>query len=394
MENITCPGFKAAGVASGIKKNGESDLGIIFSTVPSNVAGIFTRNRVPAAPVLLDRKRIEAGVCRAVIANSGNANCCTGDQGMQDAVSMAAAAANALRIPEESVLVGSTGVIGAFMPIHTVEAAIPDLVESISPKGFIDFARAIMTTDTVPKLVSKQGRIDGKPFTITGAAKGVGMIEPNMATMLCFLCTDVGAEPTTLRQCLVASAEQSFNRITIDGDMSTNDTVVLMANGVSEIEIGSPEARQVFQNLLDDVTLQLARMIVKDGEGATKLVEISVKGALSDEDARTVAQSVANSSLVKTALFGEDANWGRVIMAVGKADVEVDPKKIDIFFDDVPMCKNGLSCGEAVEEDATRVLKKPEFAVSIDLHLGQGAASMLTCDFSVDYVKINADYRS
>jgi glutamate N-acetyltransferase/amino-acid N-acetyltransferase len=394
MENIKCPGFKAAGVASGIKKNDEPDLGIIFSEVPSNVAGIFTRNRVQAAPVLLDRQRIESGSCRAVIANSGNANCCTGEQGMRDAVSMAAAAAKALRIPEESVLVGSTGVIGAFMPINKVKAAIPGLVESLSSGGFVDFARAIMTTDTVPKSVSRQGEIDGKPFTVTGAAKGVGMIEPNMATMLCFLCTDIGAEPKTLRQCLMNSAEQSFNRITVDGDMSTNDTAILMANGVSGIEIWNPGDRRIFQNILDDVTLQLARRIVKDGEGATKLVEISVKGALSDADARTVAQSVANSSLVKTALFGEDANWGRVIMAVGKAGVEIDPKKIDIFFDDVLMCKNGLSCGEAVEEDATRVLKKPEFSIFIDLHLGQGAASMLTCDFSVDYVKINADYRS
>jgi len=394
MDKIVCSGFKAAGVAAGLKKNGETDIGIIFSTVPANAAAVFTKNRVQAAPVLLDKERIKSGVCQAVIANSGNANCCTGDQGMQDAVSMAEWVASGLGIPDESVLVASTGVIGSSLPMKTVEAAIPDLIHNVSPEGFSDFARAIMTTDTVPKAVSRQGEIDGQTFTIIGVAKGSGMIRPDMATLLCFVCTDIGAEPEILKETLGVAVENTFNRITVDGDMSTNDTAIIMANGVSGAKIQSSAHQQVFQGLLDDLLIQLAKMLVKDGEGATKLVEISVRGALSDEDARAVADTVAHSNLVKTALFGEDANWGRIIAAAGRANVFIDPDKTDIFFDDVLMCKNGAGIGESVEAEATKVLRKSEFSISIDLNMGNGYASIFTCDFSLDYVRINADYRS
>jgi len=394
MENLICPGFMAAGVASGLKKAGEKDLAIIFSKIPAKVAGVFTSNKIKAAPVLLDMERIKSGIGQAVIVNSGNANCCTGDKGLDDAKTMAGSAALGLGIPEDLVLVCSTGVIGEPLPIDKIRRAIPGLIDFLRPEGVYDFARAIMTTDTVPKSVSRQGKIDGNPFTVIGVTKGSGMICPDMATMLCFICTDIDADHELLKNLLDKAARRSFNRITIDGDTSTNDTVIIMANGFSGAVIKSSEHIDYFQNLLDDLLIDLAKQIVRDGEGATKLVEIYVRGALSDNDAHKIASTVANSNLVKTALFGEDANWGRIIAAAGRAKVPLDQGKINIFFDDVLMVKNGMGCGKAVEAEATKVLKKPELRISIDLNMGSGCASVFTCDFSVEYVKINADYRS
>jgi glutamate N-acetyltransferase/amino-acid N-acetyltransferase len=394
MGIIMCPGFEAAGIAAGLKKKEKKDLGLIFSKVPANAAGVFTRNRVKAAPVILDRKRIKEGVCRAVIVNSGNANCCTGEQGIRDAETMAALSASELGISEDQVLVASTGVIGEPMPMEKIESAIPRLVRSLQPEGISDLARSIMTTDTVPKMVSEQGIVDGKTFTVTGVAKGAGMIRPNMATMLCFLCTDVSASPEILKETLTTAVNRSFNRITIDGDTSTNDMVLMMANGLSGVVLQHSAHKDVFQKILDSVLIDLAKQLVRDGEGVTKLVEIIVRRAFSDVDAEKVADTVAHSPLVKTAFFGEDANWGRIIGAVGRAGVDIDPDRIDLYFDDVQMVKFGMSCGKDVEAEATRVLKKSEFAVTIDLNLGKGFGSMITCDFSVDYVKINADYRS
>lgn len=394
IKKILCPGFKAAGIACGLKKNGKKDLGLIFSTVPANVAGVFTKNKVQGAHILLDRKRIKSGLCQAVVVNSGNANCCTGKQGINDAKNMAMVCASELGISEELVLVASTGVIGEPLPIEKIKKASPGLVKALAAEGFDDLAKAIMTTDTVPKIVSIQGDIEGKTFTITGVAKGSGMICPNMATMLCFICTDIKASPQFLHKALDDATKRSFNRITIDGDMSTNDTVIIMANGVSEAVVQSSTKNNSFQKALNEVMLTLAKKLIKDGEGATKLVEIVVKGALSDTDAYKIADTVANSNLVKTAFFGEDANWGRIVAAAGRADAPVNPDKIDIFFDDIMMVKNGLGCGKAAEAASTKVLKKPEFAVLIDLHQGKGFSSVLTCDFSIDYVKINADYRS
>ena len=394
MKIIMCSGFKAAGVASGLKKNGQKDLGLICSRVPANVAGVFTKNRVKAAPVLLDMELIKSGVCQAVIVNSGSANCCTGEQGMRDAEAMASLAASELGISNDLVFVASTGVIGEPLPIEKIKTAIPDLVKSLQPEGIPDLARSIMTTDTVPKMVSAQGIVEGKTFTVTGVAKGAGMIRPDMATMLCFVCTDVGAAPEILKETLVKAAHRSFNRITIDGDTSTNDTVLVMANGLSGAVIRSVAQRDIFQKVLDEIFLDLAKQLIRDGEGVTKLVEIMVRGAVSDSDAWKVADTVAHSPLVKTSFFGEDANWGRIVGAVGRADAKVDPDKIDIYFDDVQLVKAGISCGKAVEAEATKVLKKSEFVVTVDLNMGRGSDLMYTCDFSVDYVKINADYRS
>ena len=394
MTNIMCSGFKASGLAAGIKKKGEKDLGLMVSRVPATVAGVFTKNQVKAAPVILDRRRIKTGVCQAIIVNSGNANCCTGEQGIRDAETMARVAGSELGISEDLVLVASTGVIGEPLPIEKINAAIPPLVNSLQFEGIPNLARAIMTTDTVPKMVSAQGVVDGKTFTVTGVAKGAGMIRPDMATMLCFVCTDVKISSEILKEILVNAVNRSFNRITIDGDTSTNDTVVVMANGLSGAVIQSSAQKEIFQKISDEIFLDLAKQLVRDGEGVTKLVEIVVRNAVSDSDARKIADTVAHSPLVKTAFFGEDANWGRIAGAVGRAGVQLDPDKIDVYFDNVQMVKAGMGQGKTVEADATRVLKRPEFTVTIDLNSGSGSGSILTCDFSVDYVRINADYRS
>lgn len=394
MEKIMCPGFLFSGIESGLKKKGGKDLGLIYSEVPANVAGLFTRNRVQAAPVRIDRDRIQSGICQAVIVNSGNANCCTGDRGVRDALAMAKAAATQLGISEDSVLVSSTGVIGEPLPIEKIETAVPDLIKTADGEGIYNLAEAIMTTDTEPKVVSGQGQIDGKVFTVIGVAKGSGMIRPDLATLLCFIVSDISASSELLKEMLQAACDVSLNRITIDGDTSTNDTVLLLANGESDIIVKSTVHKKIFQRVLDEVVFNLAKLLVKDGEGATKLVEIIVKGAETDKNARLVADAVAHSNLVKTALFGEDANWGRILAAAGRAGVSIEPDKIDIFFDAVQMVSKGVGCGKSAEAQATEVLKKPEFAITIDLHLGNGWAFVYTCDFSVDYVKINADYRS
>jgi len=394
MENVTCKGFKAAGVASGLKKNGGKDLGLIYSEVPATAAGVFTKNLVQAAPVLLDRERIKSGKCQAVIVNSGNANCCTGEQGMRDAIAMAGFAASGLAISEDMVLVASTGVIGQPLDTGKIEDAMPELVKDIKPDGMANFAEAIMTTDKVPKVVSRQGEMEGKPYTVTGVAKGSGMIRPDMATMLCFVISDITISHDLLTEALLSATDKSFNKITVDGDTSTNDTILVLANGLSGATLKNPAHKESFQIVLDEILTDLAKMVVKDGEGATKLVEIIVKGALTNKDAYKIADTVSNSNLVKTALFGEDANWGRILAAAGRAGVKIDPYKADIFFDDVMIAKDGMWCGERAEEEAAKILKRDEFIISIDLNMGQGAASIFTCDFSVEYVRINADYRS
>jgi glutamate N-acetyltransferase/amino-acid N-acetyltransferase len=389
-----CPGFQAAGVICGLKENGRKDLALIYSEVPANVAGVFTQNRIQAAPVLLNRQRITRGVCRALIVNSGSANCCTGEQGMRDAMNMAGFAAAGVGVAEDEVLVSSTGVIGEPLPMEKIKIAVPALIGALHGEGIHDFAEAIMTTDTVPKVISRRGELNGKVFTVTGVAKGSGMIRPDMATMLCFVMTDIHASPVLLKEMLKAAVDLSLNRITVDGDTSTNDTVLLMANGQSGAEVLNDAQREVFQPVLHDVLITLAKWLIKDGEGATKLVEIVVTGAGSDQDARRIADTVSNSNLFKTALFGEDANWGRILAAVGRAGVAVDPEKMDVWFGPVLMVQDGMSCGKTAEAEATKILKQSEFDITIDLKSGRGHAAVFTCDFSIDYVKINADYRS
>jgi len=394
MTAITCKGFQAAGIHSGLKNNSDRDLGLIYTKAPATVAGVFTQNRIKAAPVLISQRRVEGGTSHAIIANSGNANCCNGAQGHQSALDMAGAAASKLGLKEKDVLVASTGVIGEIFPIEKVKNAVPTLINVLKPDGFEDCATAIMTTDTVPKLIHRQGRFQDQTYNLVGMAKGSGMIAPNMATMLCFICTDISMPQDLLQELLATGVDKTLNRICIDGDTSTNDTTLILANGQSKVSIDSMDQAGEFQLLLEQVLNGLAKSLVKDGEGATKCVDIVVRGAMSNPDAHTIANTISTSPLVKTALFGEDANWGRFIAAAGRAGVPIEPDRIDIYFDQVQMTRNSLGCGKEAEKLATRVLKKPEFSIVMDFNMGEGSASVLTCDFTLDYIKINADYRS
>ncbi len=393
-QKIQCRGFLAGGVAAGVKKNNTLDLGLIYSRQPAAAAGVFTRNQVKAAPVVVSQTHVTGGVAHAVIVNSGNANCCNGQQGDRDARRMAEIAAAGLDLPLETVLVGSTGVIGQPLPMDKIEHAGSQLISALKPDGFDDFARAIMTTDTVPKLIRSCVDLDGQPFVLVAAAKGAGMIRPDMATMLCYVCSDVKIAPNLLQVCLKKAVDRSLNCISIDGDTSTNDMVLVMANGVSGVAIESAGAQKIFQKALDALLMDVARSLVKDGEGVNKVVDVIVQGAATDEAAIRVADAIAHSPLVKTAFFGEDANWGRIMCAAGRAGVPLDPNHIDIYFNQVKMVGGGQGCGPQAEAEATQVLRQSEFAVTLDLHQGQGQAAILTCDFSIDYVKINADYRS
>jgi glutamate N-acetyltransferase/amino-acid N-acetyltransferase len=313
---------------------------------------------------------------------------------MRNAVASAAAVASELKISEDRILVASTGVIGEQLRVDKIKRAVPELIRNLSSDGFSDFAHAIMTTDTTAKIVSRQGQLGEKTFTVLGVAKGSGMIRPDMATMLCFVCTDLKIAPDVLKETIVSATEHSFNKITVDGDMSTNDTVIVLANGACGATVEKSSEKSAFQDVLDDVLFELAKMIVRDGEGATRLVEIVVKNASSDEDAKAAADAVANSLLVKTALFGEDANWGRIMAALGRSGAKVVPEKVDVYFDQIRLVQNGLLSSAYLEKDAERILKQNEYVISMDLKLGNGSASVFTCDLSVDYVKINADYRS
>lgn len=389
-------GFKFAACPAGIRRSGRPDLALVYSEVPARCAGVFTTNKVMAAPLLVTSPRIKQGSCQAILVNSGNANACTGEQGLRDALRCGELAAVSLGIPESLVAVSSTGVIGQPLPMDKLERHIPTLASRLQAGDAPAVAQAIMTTDSFPKVSAATGTVDGEPYSILGVAKGAGMIHPNMATMLAFVLTDTKVAPVFLDRALRRAVERSFNSITVDGDTSTNDMVLILANGLAgerEIEEGTPEG-DGFARHLEEVLLDLAKMIVRDGEGATKLVEIRVKGARSAEDAKMAARSVATSSLVKTAFFGEDANWGRIIAAVGYSGALIDPEKAAIYFNEVAVAKNGLSTGKELEDEATKVLKTAEFTVTVDLGLGAGEAVYYTSDLTYEYVKINAAYRS
>jgi glutamate N-acetyltransferase/amino-acid N-acetyltransferase len=389
-------GFKFSAVEAAVKKPGRLDLALIYSERPAAVAAVYTTNKVKAAPVLLSMERTRNGVGQALVVNSGNANACTGSRGMDDARETARLVAEGLGIPDEAVLISSTGVIGQHLPMERIRKAISPLVEGLSEGVLADLAAAIMTTDTFPKMAVREGAAGGIPYTIAGVAKGAGMIMPNMATMLAFVVTDAAVDPDWLSPAFREANDASFNIISVDGDTSTNDTSLIMANGAAgniPIRPGTPEAAQ-FEGLLRELLLALARDIVRDGEGATKFVEITVTGAVSNAEAKRAAMAVANSSLVKTAFFGQDANWGRILAAVGYSGAEVDQDRVTLAFDDVRMVQDGVFVGGDAEERGTAVLRKKEFAVTVDLRLGSGRATVYTSDLSYDYVKINADYRT
>jgi len=389
-------GFLFSGISAGIKKDGKRDLGLIYSDVPAQVAGLFTTNAVKAAPVLLDMERMKRGLCQAIVVNSGNANACTGSQGLRDAKRVSSLVAKELKIDERLVFPSSTGVIGSRLPTKKIEEGIPELIDQLSSEGLMKTVEAMMTTDTFPKVEVATCRIKGKQVKLCGVVKGAGMIRPDLATMLSFLVTDACVKARLLQEMLERAAEASYNRITIDGDMSTNDTVLLLANGKAGYPYLSrmDSDAQAFQSMLSKVCLSLAESVVKDGEGATKLVEILIKGARNMEEAKQAAYAVAHSPLVKTAFFGEDANWGRILCALGYSGVPIDPTKIDLFFDQLPVVKKGVGVGPRLEEKAGQLLKKKSFKVTADLHQGKSQFSVLTTDLSLDYVKINASYRS
>ena len=389
-------GFLFSGISAGIKKNRKRDLGLICSEVPAQVAGIFTTNAVKAAPVQLDMGRIKRGLCQAVVVNSGSANACTGSRGLKDARRVSSLVATRLGIDERLIFPSSTGVIGSPLPMKKIERGIPELIENLSPGGWMNTVEAMMTTDTFPKVEAATCRIKGRRVKLCGMVKGAGMIRPNLATMLSFLVTDAHIQSSLLQEMLERAAETSYNRITIDGETSTNDTVLLLANGMA----GHPSLNRMdrdgeaFQSMLSKVCRNLAESVVKDGEGATKFIEIVIRGARNKEDAKQAAYAIAHSPLVKTAFFGEDANWGRVLCALGYSGARINPNRIDLFFDKFPVVKNGMGVGSRLEEKAGQVLKKKSFKIMVDLHQGTGSFSVLTTDLSIDYVKINASYRS
>ncbi len=393
---VTAPqGFKAAGLTCGIKKNQQPDLALIYSEVTADGAGIFTTNQVQAAPVLLSKEHLKQGKVRAIIANSGNANACVGAVGMEAARRMAAAAGKAFNIPTESVLVASTGVIGIALPVEKIETVLAEKSDFLTDTGSAAAAKAIMTTDTFPKEVAVEIELGGKTVRIGGIAKGSGMIHPNMATMLGFITTDARIEQPILQKAIAAAGERSFNRITVDGDTSTNDCLFVLANGLASNPpiTATKDDYQVFVQALTYVCLELAKMIARDGEGATKLVEISITGAGTEEEAVKVGKSVATSNLVKTALFGEDANWGRILAAVGYSGIKIDPDRINISLGDLPVYQQGI--GLVFDETkAKQILSQKEILIKIDLGGGTEAASVWTCDLSYDYVKINGSYRT
>lgn len=389
-------GFKFSAVEAAIKKPGRKDLAMIISEKTATACAVFTTNAVKAAPVLVSAEHIKNGMAQALIVNSGNANACTGEQGMAAARETVHLVARKLGISVEEIQVSSTGVIGVQMPMDRVRAAIPDLIEGLSSGTLNNVAEAIMTTDTFPKMEVRSGQAGGISYTVAGIAKGAGMIMPNMATMLAFIITDAKVDPAVLEKSFRCAVDTSFNAITVDGDTSTNDTCLIMANAMAEnpvISAGSPEAEK-FELLLHDVLLALAKKIVKDGEGATKFVEIRITGAKSDADAKRAALSIANSCLVKTAFFGQDANWGRIFAAVGYSGAEIDPSQLSLRFDDVCMAQKGVFAGGNSEALGTEVLRKSEFTVTVDLGLGNSSATVYTSDLSHEYVSINADYRT
>lgn len=394
--NFVVQGFKAWGVHCGIKKEGKKDLAVIFSDRPAAAAGVFTKNKVKAAPVLLDQMHIKSGTGQAIVANSGCANACTGKRGLADAKTTVEAAARELGIRPDAVYVASTGVIGGYLPMPKIETGLATAVGLLSASGWEPAAEAIMTTDMYSKIAAVQEEIGGRTVTVAGIAKGSGMIHPDMATMLCFIVSDAAISAPLLRRALLSSVDKTFNSITVDGEMSTNDMVLCLANGAAgnkKIAAGSRESKK-FQACLDAIASSLARQIVRDGEGATKFVEIEVRGAKNPVEARRAAMAVAKSSLVKTALFGEDANWGRIMAALGHAGVEMDEARTDIYFGKAKVVEKGIGTGKASEREASLALKQRDIQIQIDLRKGGGTARVWTCDLSYEYIKINAAYRS
>jgi glutamate N-acetyltransferase / amino-acid N-acetyltransferase len=393
---VTFPrGFKAAGVKAGIKKSGNLDVAVIYTEQEAAVAGTFTQNAVAAAPVYVSREVVKRGLAHAIAANAGCANACTGAKGMANARKMAEITAAELGCQAEDVLVASTGVIGADLPMDKMEKGLRQAAAELSEDGSVNAGNAIITTDTYSKACATEVEIGGKKVRFGAIAKGSGMIQPNMATMLCFITTDAAIDAKLLQQALSDIVEVSFNMISVDGDMSTNDMAVVLANGAAgNAKIMAKGADyEVFCHTLREICQGLSRRIASDGEGATKFLTVNVTGTKSFADAKTIAMSVAKSPLVKTAFFGEDPNWGRVICAVGYAGVPMEPEKTTVKFGDITVYSHGL--GAAFDEEALRqVMAEHDIVIDIHMGLGEEKATVWTCDFSYEYVKINGEYHT
>ncbi len=392
MKNTS--GFLLSGVSAGLKKNEKRDLALIFSTVPARASAIFTKNLIKGAPVLVGQERIAGGLCQALIINSVNANAFTGQRGYEDSLEVANTLSRRLGIDESLVIPSSTGVTGEWLRVGKIKKAIPKLVKSLGEDNAREAAEAIMTTDSFPKYASRQLAVGEKTATVSAIGKGAGMICPNMATMLCFIMTDLNIQRKALSKALAEAASGSFNAITVDGDTSPNDSVFILANGV----LGNREIKEKsgdygkFVDALSSLCGEIAEMIVTDGEGATKVVRISVTEAKTKKDAEKIARTIATSQLVKTAFYGEDANWGRIVAAAGRAGVKFDPEKIRLYFGRMEVFSKGIR--SKPESRFASVFKKPSFTVTLSLGEGEAAYSILTSDLSHEYVSVNSDYRT
>jgi glutamate N-acetyltransferase/amino-acid N-acetyltransferase len=392
--SIVVPGFRGAAAACGIKKTGKPDLALVASDRPCVSDVVFTRNRVAAAPVVWGRSIRTRGRLRGVVANSGNANACTGRKGLAAVRKVSEAACGALGLPADSLLVSSTGVIGVALPERLVTAAMPALAASLSEGGIARAGEAIMTTDAFPKRVLKKVKVKGGTLTLGGVAKGAGMIAPGMGTMLAYVFTDAAVRPPDLRKAFRRAVDLSFNRIVVDGDMSTNDTAAVFANGACGLPPLGGRDLAAFSEALSSLLAELALMIVGDGEGSTRVVRAAVSGARTVRDAERAARAVATSPLVKTAVHGADINWGRVIAAVGRSGAAVDPDRVEIAYAGEKVLRRGMRIDPAAERRAVPKIRKKEYGIAVDLGLGKGSYHVWFSDLGREYIRINAGYRT
>ena len=386
-------GFLFSGVACGIKANGALDLGLVHIPNGATLAGVYTRNQVVAAPVVLSRDAKHNGQVNALIVNSGNANACTGSIGDQDASEMVERVASTLHVDPETVQICSTGVIGQTLPMTAIRKGIVKAASQLRTQGVADFVESIRTTDLYRKVVRQSVTLNGQTYVIQGIAKGAGMIAPDMATMLAYVFSDAPIDQPRLKSLWHRVCDKTFNAMSVDGDTSTNDTALILCSGPSEIVLTEADV-SIFEAAVLSVCDELAHLIIGDGEGATKAVKVHVQGARSTQDARTIANVVARSPLVKTALHGEDPNWGRIIAAVGRAGIAIKPNELRLSFEATPLYEDGKWCGLEAETAVIEIMKKPRYQINIDLKSGDRAASVLMCDLTAEYVRINADYRS
>jgi glutamate N-acetyltransferase / amino-acid N-acetyltransferase len=393
-DHYSVPGFLASASSCGLGKRGVLDIALIVSQKSAAAAGAFTTNKIKAAPIIISQERVKKGFIRAIFANTGCANACTGIKGLHDANSIATMVAGGLNIDQSEMVVASTGVIGTYLHVDLIEKAIPGLINRLSPHGFESVAQAIMTTDSFPKISSREGNVLGKPYHLMGIAKGAGMIMPHMATMLSFLLTDLNIDPHTLSRLFLPAVDTTFNRITVDGETSTNDMALILANGFAENKSLGKKELKVVGNDIHAIMAELAYMIARDGEGASKVIIIEIEGAATRSDARKAAKEVANSNLVKTAVFGRDANWGRIMAVLGRAGIDIEEGEVQIWIQGVKIVEGGTMIGIEAEKEASERMKADEVTITINMNKGRWRDRVTTCDLTYDYIRINADYRS